>query len=127
MAPHFDIPLNLPHAGTISLRIARQVARHGPDFPPDSHELLRNIGELSALLQPYMVGGDNPPEAEGQRVAEQALRLGRRIVDEVEKLKWGEDRLGQCVRNLFECLEHGEEGAAISLRAGEHPDSAQRP
>jgi hypothetical protein len=38
-----------------------------------------------------------------------------------------DDRLGQAVRNLFECLELGEEGAEISLRAGENPDSALRP
>jgi hypothetical protein len=39
----------------------------------------------------------------------------------------GHDRLGQCVRNFFECLELGREGAAISLRAGENPRSMQRP
>jgi len=127
MGKFFHIPLNLPHAGTVSLRIARQISRHGPEFPPESHELVRLLAELSGLLQPYMMGEENPPEAEGQRVAEAALRLGRLIVDQVEQLKWGDDRLGQCVRNLFECLEHGEEGASISLRAGESPESAQRP
>ena len=46
---------------------------------------------------------------------------------EIERLKLGSDRLGQHVRNLFECLELGEEGAQISLRAGENPNSVQRP
>ena len=48
-------------------------------------------------------------------------------MDEIEKAGAGADRLGQQVRNLFECLELGEEGAAISLRAGENPRSLLRP
>ena len=47
--------------------------------------------------------------------------------DDIEKNKLGGDRLGQAVRNLFECLALGEEGAAISLRAGENPRSTLRP
>ncbi|MFZ5495316.1 MAG: hypothetical protein ACOZE5_08265 [Verrucomicrobiota bacterium] len=39
----------------------------------------------------------------------------------------GHDRLGQGVRNYFECLELGREGAAIPLRAGKDPESMQRP
>ena len=46
-------------------------------------------------------------------------------------MKWSahvtSDRLGQLVRNYFECLELGAEGAEISLRAGEDPRSLQRP
>jgi len=127
MGPSFKIPLDLPHAGTIAFRIARRLAVHGPDFPPESAALLGAVNDLVAMLQPHRACGENPPGAEGQRVVQDALRLGRLIVDEIERLKWGEDRLGQCIRNLFECLEHGEEGAAISLRAGENPHSLQRP
>ena len=36
------------------------------------------------------------------------------------------DRLGQFVRNLFECLGLPEEGAALSLECGERPDSPLR-
>ncbi|NUN48194.1 MAG: hypothetical protein HUU15_05110 [Candidatus Brocadiae bacterium] len=127
MSAHFPVPLSLSHAATVSLRIARQISRHGPDFPPEAEPLFKYVGELTAVLSPYMAGTGDPPEAEGQRTAETALRLGRRIVEQIVELKWGEDRLGQCVRNLFESLEHGEEGAALGLRAGESPDSAQRP
>ena len=57
------------------------------------------------------------------RIAERARTLVSRIVD-------GEtrgDRLGQHVRNLFECLALAEEGALLSLRCGERPDSLLRP
>jgi hypothetical protein len=127
MSPFFEIPLDLPHAGTIAFRIAHRLAVHGPDFPPESAALLQAVNDLTAILQPYKACGENPPGAEGQRVVQDARRLGRLIVDEIERLNWGEDRLGQRIRNLFECLEHGEEGAAISLRAGENPHSLQRP
>jgi hypothetical protein len=127
MMAFFRIPLDLPHAGTIAMRIARQLSAHGPAFPPESETLLEAVADLVAVLQPYRVSGENPLEAEAHQVVQQALRLGRLIVDEIEKLDWREDRLGQHVRNLFECLEYGEEGARISLRAGEDPDSLQRP
>jgi hypothetical protein len=79
------------------------------------------------LLEPYRDREDNGPEQDQPHLIEEALRLGRAIVDEVERAKAGHDRLGQAVRNLFECLERGEEGAAISLRAGENPGSLLRP
>ena len=53
--------------------------------------------------------------------------LGRLLVDHIERDQLGHDRLGQGIRNLFECLELGREGAVISLRAGEDPRSFQRP
>jgi hypothetical protein len=49
------------------------------------------------------------------------------VVDDIEKSGVGYDRLGQAVRNLFECLSMGEEGSRISLRAGENPGSTMRP
>jgi hypothetical protein len=36
------------------------------------------------------------------------------------------DRLGQLVRNLFECLGLPEEGAALALQCGEDPGSPLR-
>jgi hypothetical protein len=127
MPAFFDIPLDLPHAGTIASRIARQLTARGPGYPPESATLLRAVEDLIAVLQPYRLSGEDPHEAETHRATQEALRLGRQIVDEVEKLNWGEDRLGQHIRNLFECLACGEEGARLSLRAGEDPKSLQRP
>lgn len=124
---HFDIPLDLPHAGRIADRILslleRQVEEQGIDAP----DLLDDAERLSNLLFRYSDFDDNPPAAEAERVVAQAAELGRRIVDLMELAEVRSDRLGQLVRNLFECLALGQEGAAISLRAGEDPASLQRP
>lgn len=125
--PHFEIPLNLPHAATIAGRIGYHVARAAQPPAENCRTLFELVGALSELLNPFGVSGENPPEPEASRVRDEAARLGRAIVDEIEDLSLGGDRLGQSIRNLFECLELGEEGAWISLRAGENPDSLQRP
>ena len=79
------------------------------------------------LLDPWMELDENPPGDLGAKMRDRAALLGRRLVDQIEAAGIGHDRLGQCVRNLFECLELGPEGAEISLRAGEDPRSMQRP
>jgi hypothetical protein len=114
---YFRLPLNLPHAATVAVR----VRHHGR---PWSEELTRR---LVHLLDPYREREENPPAEEATRVVGEAAALLRRIVDEIEAAKGGNDKLGQAVRNCFECLGLGEEGAAISLRAGENPNSALRP
>jgi hypothetical protein len=121
--PFFQIPLNLPHAGRVALRITSMLDREGK--PTVAVEQLAD--RLVALLHPYAESDENPRPAVATRVRDQAAELGRKLVDEIESAKLGHDRLGQCVRNLFECLELGREGATISLRAGENPGSFQRP
>jgi len=121
MAAHFDLPLDLPHAATISARIVRRLeADPNPAALATAHRLVR-------LLLPYHETGENPAADEAALVVERAARLGRALVDAVERAGVGHDRLGQAIRNLFECLSMGEEGAAISLRAGEDPRSGLRP
>jgi len=125
--PFFQVALNLPHAG----RIARRILLLVPETPPQKgipiEALNRVVSKLDALLAPFTEHEDNPPAPVAARVRAEAAALGRLFVDEVERTQIGHDRLGQCVRNLFECLEMGREGAAISLRAGEDPKSFQRP
>ena len=121
-AAFFKIPLNLPHAATLAVRILYQI-RQGPAAPA----AIEKAGELVVLLESYRDREDNGPDQDRPHVIEEAVRIGREIVDEIERSKAGHDRLGQAVRNLFECLELGEEGAAISLRAGENPGSLLRP
>lgn len=124
---HFQIPLNLPHAGRLSGRI-EIFARYGfPAEGPEHAALVQAMRDLQDLLKPYEESGENPGNEEAARVVAEAARLGRRIVDEVERLKIGHDRLGQAIRNLFETLGLGEEGMRISLRAGENPNSMLRP
>jgi len=113
------IPLNLPHAGTVAGRIVYHLQRRGVP--------IECAKKLLALLDPYRDRDDPPSPEEAKRVVEEAARLGRGIVEEIERAGAEDDRLGQSIRNLFECLELGEEGARISLRAGEDPNSALRP
>lgn len=121
MAAFFRLPLNLPHAGTLALRIAYALSdRHTP-------ESRRLAGELSVLLLRHRLSGENPPEPEAAETVRKAAALGRDLVAAIEREQAGHDRIGQFVRNLFECLELGEDGAAIGLRAGENPDSVLRP
>jgi hypothetical protein len=121
--PHFQIPLNLPHAGRIAQRIVSMLDREGTPRPPAE----KTADKLVALLSPYVESDENPKADLASRVRDQAAVLGRQLVEEIEAAKLGHDRLGQCVRNFFECLELGREGAILSLRAGENPASFQRP
>ena len=121
--PHFKIPLNLPHAGRIAGRILVLLDREGLPGP----EAEKTAQRLAALLEPYLHSEENPRPDLANRVREEAAALGRKLVEEIERNQLGHDRLGQCIRNLFECLELGPEGTVISLRAGENPKSFQRP
>ncbi|HLY09785.1 MAG TPA: hypothetical protein VKW04_10815 [Planctomycetota bacterium] len=121
-APFFNLPLNLPHASTISARILYHLRNQTSDG-----DALVVSGELLVLLSPWRDQEDNGPAEAAESARQAAAALGRRIVGEIERGKLGGDRLGQAVRNLFECLALGEEGAAISLRAGENPQSTLRP
>jgi hypothetical protein len=125
--PHFRVPLNLNHAATLSTRIEYHVKR----LKSVRAENLDKAALLAALLvqhlKPYSFSEENPAPAEAKPVVDEAAQQARDFVAEIERLGVGDDRLGQSVRNLFECLELGEEGAMISLRAGENPDSALRP
>ncbi len=125
--PYFQVALNLPHAGRIARRIGPLVERHPDRGSADGAAALRLAEDLIALLDPCLDLGENPPEPAAGRIRDRAAELGRKLVAHIERGGLGGDRLGQCVRNLFECLELGREGAAISLRAGENPKSMQRP
>lgn len=125
--PFFQVALNLPHAG----RVARRILLLISELPRTKHVSLDGVlavaTKLEGILVSYLNLEDNPPALIAARVRQEAAALGRKLVDEIEAAGVGHDRLGQCVRNLFECLELGREGAAISLRAGEDPKSFQRP
>lgn len=122
---HFDIPMDLPHAGRIADRISTLVERHAEELEIDAPEAIDSAERLSSYLFRNAGGDDNPPDAEAVR--DQAAAIARELVDALESSRLTSDRLGQLIRNLFECLELGKEGAEISLRAGENPNSIQRP
>jgi hypothetical protein len=122
---HFDIPLDLPHAGRIADRILMLLERHTQESNLDAPDVMEAAERLSNFLFRYTAEEDNPPNA--LAIRDEAAALGRQLVDTIESAHIAGDRLGQLVRNLFECLELGKEGAEISLRAGENPNSLQRP
>lgn len=124
---HFDLPLDLPHAGRLAERILSLLNRHAEEEGIDAPELLDVADELAALLFQFTDRIEIPSGPEEFLVRDEAAALGRQLVDHLEASSIRDDRLGQYVRNLFECLALGEEGAEISLRAGEDPDSLQRP
>lgn len=125
--PYFHVALNLPHAGRVALRLVRLLLPFAPGEPAEHARARRTAMELAALLAPCYESDENPAPEAAQALRAQAAELGRTLVDQIERGRLGGDRIGQAVRNLFECLEHGREGAAISLRAGENPRSLQRP
>lgn len=126
--PYFKVALNLPHAGRIARRILLLVPEPPSAGAPSEVDSAHRIAaKLEVLLATCLERDENPPGPAAAVIREQAAALGRTLVDRIEREKAGSDRLGQCVRNLFECLELGQEGAAISLRAGEDPKSFQRP
>ncbi len=120
---HFDIPLDLPHASRIADRIQTLLEKHTEELEIEAPELMDLSDQLSAFLFRHSEEEGGPALAS----RDEAAAMGRQLVDEIERAEIRGDRLGQLVRNLFECLELGREGAEISLRAGENPGSLQRP
>ncbi len=132
--PHFDVTLNIPHAATIAARIeyhlGRLCAARADTLSQEAQQALESrASALAGLLEPYASASpsDNPSPSVARSLVDQGAALARELVDAIEQAAIGNDRLGQAVRNLFECLELGEEGARISLRAGEDPNSLLRP
>lgn len=124
--PYFALPRNLPHAAKIARRIEWRFATSGLPENPQAQRLMTHMELLLERIGKYEAQND-PPDPEADWAVEEAARIGRILVEEIERLGVGEDRLGQLIRNLFECLGLGEEGAEISLRAGEDPNSLMRP
>jgi len=125
--PYFKVALNLPHAGRVARRIgALLTALQGADRVR-AQPAIATVAEILTRLEPVMERDENPPLPFGIELRDESADLGRRLVAQIESTGLGHDRLGQCVRNYFECLELGREGADISLRAGESPGSLQRP
>jgi hypothetical protein len=118
--------INLPHARTVAARIERSLealgafgqAGNGHGTP-----LRETWSLLSQALEPF---DEDPPAEEALVAADAAAVRARALVDAIIAGPARSDRLGQHVRNLFECLGLAEEGALLSLQCGESPESAMR-
>jgi hypothetical protein len=116
--------INLPHAHTVVSRLVRWFEGMAEPAALENTQVPGLLAELDRCLRPFT---EDPPEAEAVAAAVKTAQVARQLVDEIERTDYRGDRLGQCVRNLFECLGLAEEGAELSLRCGERPDSPLRP
>jgi hypothetical protein len=118
--------INLPHAKTVAERIERMLealGAHDAAGNGDHSELGERLAELGRQLAPFV---DDPGPDDALRAADQVARAARALVDAIERAGLRHERLGQHVRNLFECLGLQQEGAVLSIRCGESPDSPMR-
>jgi hypothetical protein len=118
--------INLPHARTIVWRIGRSLealGAFGESGNGGALVLHQAFGRLEAEVEGF---ADDPPMPEAIEAADSLAALGRTLVAAILETACRGDRLGQSVRNLFECLGLPEEGAALSLRCGESADSPLR-
>jgi hypothetical protein len=118
--------INLPHARTIIQRIARSLealGAFGEGGNGSAVALHAAYEQLEAAARPF---DEDPPMARAVRAADEVAERARALVSLVLETPARGDRLGQNVRNLFECLGLAEEGAALSLQCGERPDSPLR-
>ncbi len=127
MSAFFRVHLNLSHACTIAGRLENLLVRRIDPLDRAHQEMMGVLGRIIELLHPFAESEEMPEREQVVGIVEESANLGRALVDAIERLNLGDDRVGQWVRNYFECLELGEEGARLSLRAGENPDSALRP
>ena len=119
------VNINLPHSRTVLARIGRMLefldafaedATGGP-------ALHAAFQALERAAEPY---DEDPALAAAIDAADGLAERGRELVAAILATPVRSDRLGQHVRNLFECLGLADEGAEHSLRCGEKPDSMMR-
>jgi hypothetical protein len=118
--------INLPHARTLSARIERSLealGAFGEAGNGHAAPLREACSRLSRQLDPF---DEDPPAEQALQAADGAAVQARALVDEIIAGPARGERLGQHVRNLFECLGLAEEGALLSLQCGERPDSPLR-
>ena len=120
------VRLNLPHARTIVARIGRSLEELGTFGAAGDGGAFALHEAYEALEKELRDFDDDPPLAAAIAAADAAAARARSLVEAILKTPSRGDRLGQHVRNLFECLGLAEEGASLSLRCGERPDSPLR-
>jgi hypothetical protein len=120
------VNLNLPHSRTIIARIWRSLEAMGAFGEQGNGAgtvLSMALEALDREAQPYE---EDPPFEQALAAADAIAERARALVEAILATPARGDRLGQHVRNLFECLGLPEEGAARSLDCGERPDSPLR-
>ena len=113
----FNVPVDLQHAHTVVGRIQHILLQSATDDSAPRLSLER-LGRIEELLQ------SSRSEEEVCKMASAEARL---LVADIQLEGVKSDRIGQRMRNLFELLGLGREGAEIGLLCGENPNSLQRP
>ncbi|HJS59995.1 MAG TPA: hypothetical protein VKA01_17945 [Vicinamibacteria bacterium] len=120
------VSVNLPHARTIAARIGRSLEALGA-FGEDSNggaiALARAFEDLGDALREF---DEDPPFEAALAAADAVAERARALVSAILASPVRGDRLGQFVRNLFECLGLADEGRRRSLDCGERRDSPLR-
>jgi hypothetical protein len=120
------VNINLPHARTIVQRIGRSLealGAFGEGSNGGAQGLHAAFGRLESEIEPFE---EDPVQDAAIKAADAVAERARTLVAAILETPTRGDRLGQHVRNLFECLGLAEEGASLSLRCGERPDSPMR-
>ncbi len=116
--------INLPHARTVAERVDRQLEMLRVLDGEGSKRLNAAILGVRNRLEPWSEDADPEVAATAaDPIVDVSRELVRAILDD-ERAR--SDRLGQCIRNLFECLGLPNEGRQVSLACGENPDSFMR-
>jgi hypothetical protein len=120
------VNINLPHARTIVARIGRSLealGAFGETSDGGAQGLREAFERLEQAVEPFE---EDPAQDAALQAADAVADLSRALVSAIVDTPARGDRLGQHVRNLFEVLGLAEEGASLSLRCGERPDSPMR-
>jgi hypothetical protein len=120
------VHINLPHTRRILQRIARELELLGAFHEGANGDAVALHAALAAVEQQLLPFDDDPPFEQALAAADAIAERARELVRGVLHTPCRGDRLGQAVRNLFECLGLAEEGARLSLDCGERPDSLLR-
>ena len=128
MADDYDryVNINLPHARTVILRIGRMLEFLGA-FRGGGNGGASALHAAFEALEKEAAPYDEDPALPAAVAAADGLAVrARAVVSAILDTPLRSDRLGQHVRNLFECLGLAEEGAELSVQCGERPDSPLR-
>jgi hypothetical protein len=120
------VHVNLPHARTIASRLGRTLEALGAFGEAGNGSALALLAAYDALEAAVKDFDEDPPLEGALRAADEVAERGRALVEAILATSCRGDRLGQSVRNLFECLGLAQEGAELALRCGERPDSPLR-
>jgi|SRR5271169_1607056 len=120
------VNINLPHSRTIVARLGRTLEALGAMPGEDGEDPMGLRSAYEVLEQAVRDFDEDPPIGEALRAADALADHGRALVDAIKATECRNDRLGQWVRNLFECLGFPEEGAHLALLCGERSDSPLR-